>query len=569
MVWIHFPGMGLEFWNEEILFKICKELGTPVKVDNATINCEVGYYANVLVEVDFSKSIPNKIWIGTKYGGFFQDILIPDCPKFCSTCKIIGHLVSECRVEKAKNQSVEKTNQQRTRATQQRAKGTMVPFDICNSSAEETSHTIKMIQGSTSNSVENHQQQSAASIISSIATLVTLRQHNNSESLSTCSRFKVLTQDDKIDEDNLSVDEEIIVDIEPQKLIHLAETTELDKIEVKFVNGGSGKVTTEPVAYTTWVSVLNNSASQISPSQIVNNQISGKNAFIEKLHHPVTKHITQGKTDKSSNPVLVKYNFRKMLMVIQNETANHKSNIWLFWSKSISTLKVVSITSQVITVEVGDVLVSGVHAHVNMVQRRFLWSEMKFISDLKKPWLILGDFNAVLSIEEKKGGRTPSRRSMLDFGDCLNDCGLLQVPKIGLDFSWSNCQQGNIRVLCNLDREICNMGWLNVYSDWGYKVGTRITSNHSPLLGGCANVPKPCNALLRFQKMWLEHLYFMKLVEDSWSAPLNGDPPYVYMQKLKRLKVTLKKWNWSVFGNIQVKIKEAEEKVKEKNAYFR
>lgn len=53
-------------------------------------------------EMDFARSIPSKIWINTKFGGFFQDILIPDCPKFCNTCKIIGHLVTECYVEKNK-----------------------------------------------------------------------------------------------------------------------------------------------------------------------------------------------------------------------------------------------------------------------------------------------------------------------------------------------------------------------------------------------------------------------------------------------------------------------------------
>ncbi|XP_026417562.1 uncharacterized protein LOC113313052 [Papaver somniferum] len=108
-VWITLPGLGLEFWREKILFSICKEIGTPIKIDAATAKCEVGYYANVLVEVDFAQSNPNKIWMGTKLGGFFQDILIPDCPKFCSTCKIIGQLVTECRVEKKQDFSYSKS----------------------------------------------------------------------------------------------------------------------------------------------------------------------------------------------------------------------------------------------------------------------------------------------------------------------------------------------------------------------------------------------------------------------------------------------------------------------------
>ncbi|XP_026459129.1 uncharacterized protein LOC113359763 [Papaver somniferum] len=46
--------------------------------------------------------------------------------------------------------------------------------------------------------------------------------------------------------------------------------------------------------------------------------------------------------------------------------------------------------------------------------------------------------------------------------------------------------------------------------------------------------------------------------------PILGYPAYVFMMKLKRLKAALKEWNWNIFGNVQVKIKEAEKLVQEK-----
>ncbi|XP_026419529.1 uncharacterized protein LOC113315469 [Papaver somniferum] len=212
-------------------------------------------------------------------------------------------------------------------------------------------------------------------------------------------------------------------------------------------------------------------------------------------------------------------------MAIHNTTSSHKGNIWLFWSSSISTPSVVSITSQMITVAVGD-------------------------------------FNTILSIEEKVGARAPSRISMLDFNECLDQCQLLQAPKNGLDFSWSNCQYGDRRILCHLDKSLYNMEWLEKFPNWGYKVGLRVVSDHSPLLGGCVNIPKPRNVPFRFQKMWLEHSDFMNLVAENWALQMPGDPAFVYMQKLKRLKQVLKDWNWNVFGDVQTKIKEAEEDVR-------
>ncbi|XP_026431198.1 uncharacterized protein LOC113328268 [Papaver somniferum] len=108
------------------------------------------------------------------------------------------------------------------------------------------------------------------------------------------------------------------------------------------------------------------------------------------------------------------------------------------------------------------------------------------------------------------------------------------------------------------------MEWLDKFQDWGYKVGLRVVSDHSPLLGGCANIPKPKNVPLRFQEIWLEHPYFLKLAENSWAIHISGDPTFVFIHKLKRLKQLLKEWNWSVFGNVQTKIKEAEENVRTK-----
>ncbi|XP_026410603.1 uncharacterized protein LOC113305820 [Papaver somniferum] len=270
-------------------------------------------------------------------------------------------------------------------------------------------------------------------------------------------RYNALSQIEQKEEDELSVDEKIIVEIEPHMLIQMAEVTELEKSEVKFVDAGSGKVTTEPVQFNSWTSVVNS---------------SGKK-----------------KTENSVN------------------------------------------------------------------SRRFLWSEMQLISDLKKPWLIVGDFNAILRMEEKVGGNSPSRRSILDFSECIDTCQLIQAPKVGLDFSWSNCKHGSKRILCNLDRAFFNMGWLQMYGDWGYKVGIRVVSYNSHLMRGCENVPRPKNVPLRFQKMWLEHPDFMKMVEDSLAEPRG---------KLKRLKTAVNEWNWKVFGNVQVKIKEAENLVKEK-----
>ncbi|XP_026420175.1 uncharacterized protein LOC113316173 [Papaver somniferum] len=61
--------------------------------------------------------------------------------------------------------------------------------------------------------------------------------------------------------------------------------------------------------------------------------------------------------------------------------------------------------------------------------------------------------------------------------------------------------------------------------------------------------------------MWLTHPNFMEVVSTCWTEHIVGDPSFVFQQKLKKLKNFLRERNWNVFGNINVKIKEAEEEV--------
>ncbi|XP_026378686.1 uncharacterized protein LOC113273136 [Papaver somniferum] len=97
-VWVNFPGFGIEYWKEKMLMSMGDAIGRAIKVDDTTLKREVGYYASVLVEVDLARTVPHQIVVNSKYGSFEQEVQIPKLPKFCSHCKVVGHLVTECKV---------------------------------------------------------------------------------------------------------------------------------------------------------------------------------------------------------------------------------------------------------------------------------------------------------------------------------------------------------------------------------------------------------------------------------------------------------------------------------------
>ena len=62
--------------------------------------------------------------------------------------------------------------------------------------------------------------------------------------------------------------------------------------------------------------------------------------------------------------------------------------------------------------------------------------------------------------------------------------------------------------------------------------------------------PKP----FKFFNHWIKHPNFMKIVEESWKGLVYGDLMNVLFQRMKRLKVELRRFNQAEFGNITAKL---------------
>ncbi|KAL5708551.1 hypothetical protein ACHQM5_019337 [Ranunculus cassubicifolius] len=98
LVWVQFPKLGQQYWDYEGLMTIGKGLGTPVGVDQRTIDRDYGYFANVLVDIDISKPVSSVVNVQEEDGGYFtQDVYIPRLPQLCNHYKSVGHNVYRCR----------------------------------------------------------------------------------------------------------------------------------------------------------------------------------------------------------------------------------------------------------------------------------------------------------------------------------------------------------------------------------------------------------------------------------------------------------------------------------------
>jgi hypothetical protein len=75
------------------------------------------------------------------------------------------------------------------------------------------------------------------------------------------------------------------------------------------------------------------------------------------------------------------------------------------------------------------------------------------------PWLLFGDFNIILSNEEKFGGNVIDPNIMNMFRDTKNMCNLQDLGFKGEIFTWTNRQEDHSHIKARLDRFLANEEW--------------------------------------------------------------------------------------------------------------
>jgi exonuclease III len=98
-------------------------------------------------------------------------------------------------------------------------------------------------------------------------------------------------------------------------------------------------------------------------------------------------------------------------------------------------------------------------------------------------WCVIGDFNAVLSREERRGVASLSSHSptleMVEFEGFINKLELVDLAVLGRKFTWFH---SNGTTMSRIDRALVSDGWI---SSWGYPslwILPRSVSDHCPLV---------------------------------------------------------------------------------------
>ncbi|XP_021971338.1 uncharacterized protein LOC110866498 [Helianthus annuus] len=170
--------------------------------------------------------------------------------------------------------------------------------------------------------------------------------------------------------------------------------------------------------------------------------------------------------------------------------------------------------------------------------RRSLWTDLCNFRGITNdvPWVVMGDFNAALNMEDFLTGPSSHTIAMRDFYDCVQNTELIDVKSHGLHFTWSQRPKDGVGTLKKIDRIMGNVKLLDVFPDAYAMFQPFRVSDHAPGMLRLASMdtgrPKP----FKFPNFITSKPDFGQAVTAEWSKNVEGVAMYSVVQKMKSLK---------------------------------
>ncbi|XP_062109882.1 uncharacterized protein LOC133821750 [Humulus lupulus] len=195
---------------------------------------------------------------------------------------------------------------------------------------------------------------------------------------------------------------------------------------------------------------------------------------------------------------------------------------------------------------------------LNTVEERLeLWWGLSSLHVINRPWLIMGDFNAVFNFDDRVGGRSISSAELVDSNAWLAMSHLVSIKRIGSNFTWSNKQDGEDRIYSRIDHVFINEDWIDELPNSIAEFHWEDYSDHCFCLIKSLKMGSLGIKPFRFFNFWTTHKGFKEVVCENWNKPLVTRGLLGVTRKLLRLKHVLKLFNRREFGDVEQRYHQA------------
>ncbi|KAM2983041.1 hypothetical protein FF2_009016 [Malus domestica] len=162
------------------------------------------------------------------------------------------------------------------------------------------------------------------------------------------------------------------------------------------------------------------------------------------------------------------------------------------------------------------------------------------------PWIWVGDFNKILSDDEKSRGSQRTQTAATFLQSFMNNLELMDLGFSGPKFTWRGTRNGCL-VQERLDRGLINGEWQVRWPNLMIIHESVRASDHCPLILNTDLLISKCKSLFRFEAFWCKKEGCRETIERCWNVGCVEKGVKKWQLKLNSTRSGLKKWSYDNF----------------------
>lgn len=144
------------------------------------------------------------------------------------------------------------------------------------------------------------------------------------------------------------------------------------------------------------------------------------------------------------------------------------------------------------------------------------WTDVtEFFSSIHLPWCLIGDFNELLQISDKRGGNRATHSRCQILSEFIFSCQARDVCSPSNVFSWRK-KHNDQYIYEKLDRCFVSPQWASKYQNSFLHYDTYTCSDHAPIILSTNQERQYKPARFRFQNAWTNDPNTRKIICKYW-----------------------------------------------------
>jgi len=206
----------------------------------------------------------------------------------------------------------------------------------------------------------------------------------------------------------------------------------------------------------------------------------------------------------------------KQVNTIHTYSSGTFGGLFILWNPTTLILEVFLITKWTISTDykaIGldkDGLITNVYRPLIQPNKKRFLLILKGLGNIAKGhhWILGGEFNMIISLEEKRGVIRQQEHDSEEFKDTTKEMGLIDIENSNGEFRWTNRMLGSQHIACILDRFLVSKTLIMDVLSMEDSVLEISSSDHWPIQLWMDIASSPKKNPFQFEIFWLTHPEF-------------------------------------------------------------